>query len=356
MWPTTRARKLTQQCSDAFSKRITRFAVIPSFECDFIRYFPEDYLHDCRSFSDQSCQYVPISEGLANVDVVILTAHGSDLSAPIWDLRQKLSPTTLLLVWLWDNHLGHMGNLRTALAADFVFASHKYASGYLINPASALGVHIPACCGQWTAEEASHFFEGCENSKRDGRLLVNYVDYEFSARSQLLRSLRSEVPEADVLLMDPDNRSRYFGKSRAERFQDWAGHKSTLILPVDADLSTRVFDALLAGQILLVPKMISDFDEVIPPHKQAGLGIIRLPNLDITTIRSAIIEAEKAFDSLGPEGVLKRHRFVLEKHMLVHRIQSMLQCLRAIATKKFSITFAGSEAIPFGLHLSQPGK
>jgi hypothetical protein len=356
MWTLSRAQKLSQQSFVAFSRKTIRFTIVPSHGTEFIRYFPDDYSVDCSVVLGDAYQYVAPSRDLTDLDLVILTAHGSDMSAGIWDLRRRLSPKTLIAVWFWDNHLEQVGNLRTALAADFIFPSHNYVAEYLINPASAMGIHVPLCCGQWTGEEASRYFGECADLPRSGRLLVNYVDYEFSPRSELLRRLKAGMPEADVLLMEPGDRTRYFDKSRSERFREWAGYKSSLILPVAHDLSTRIFDGLLAGQILLVPKHVADFDAVIPREIQAGLGIIRLADLEIETIRSAAAEAEKAFDSAGAEGVRKRHDHVMGNHMLAHRAKSMLACLKQIGLKRFGVVFGGNAEVPLGLHLNQIGK
>src|SRR3954471_17274708 len=53
------------------------------------------------------------------------------------------------------------------------------------------------------------------------------VDYAFTPRTLLLRDFKQEMPEADVLLMTATDRTRYFGKSRSERFKEWLEHKST---------------------------------------------------------------------------------------------------------------------------------
>jgi hypothetical protein len=328
--------------------------VIPSSECEFIKYFPEDYAADCQAGLDPTLQYVPPAHSLANVDIVILTAHGADLSPLIWDIRQKIPPEALVVAWLWDNHLAHLNNLRTAMAADFVFASHKYMYGYLVAPTSVLGTHVPACSGQWQRAEVAGYFEQFQQTPRSSRLLVNYVDYPFSWRSELLRSIKTQMAEANVLLMEPNERSRYFGKTRADRFREWLQHKSTLILPVDRDLSTRVFDALLAGQVLLVPNTIADFDEVIPLGKHAELGIIKLQSLDIDVIRQMATHAVRIFDEMGTEGIRARHRYVLENHMMVHRVQTMLHVIKGVATRRLAVAFGGSPTIPYGLHLIRP--
>ena len=265
-WHEARTEHLRRQVSALAARDRIRFTFLPSSETDFIRYFPEDLDLDFRDLLAQGFEFVPRSSGLAGVDLAVITAHGSDIATTIWKLREEAGPEMLIAVWLWDNHLLQLNNLRTAIAADFVFPSHNYLSAYLINPASVAATHVPACACQWTREEASRNFAKAVGRVRSDKLLVNYVDYAFSWRSELLQKLKAQLAQADVLLMDPDDRSRYFAKTGSERMEEWLGYKSTLILPVANDLSTRVFDALLAGQVLVVSPRISDFDEVFPPQ------------------------------------------------------------------------------------------
>jgi len=356
VWPSFRATQLKDLTSAVLSKPVIRFSIYPSYECNEIGYFPASYEIDCASVLEARFTHVPIENDYTDTDIVILTAHGSNLSSLIQELRRKLPPTALIVVWLWDNHMSTANNFWTAMTSDYVFYSHKYASRYLCMTESVLGTHIPACCGQWTQEEARYYFEQLSATPRSGRLLVNYVDYEFSERSALLHELKEHAPEIDVVLMTPDDRSRYFDKSRADRFQEWMGSKSTLILPVVKDLSTRVFDALLTGQVLLVPYSILDFDEVIPPAMQPLLGIIRLQVLNIESIRQAAIQAENKFDEMGADGVRCRHSYALEHHMLVHRVRDMLSTLNSVATGGRAISFPDAKNSQFGLSLSAPAK
>jgi hypothetical protein len=267
-------------------------------------------------------------------------------------MRKTLANDPLIGVWLWDNHQAREANHRTVLAADFIFPSHDYAVGYLINPASVMAAHVPLCCGLWGVGEAAGYFQQLQGVARSDKLLVNYVDYNFSWRSALLRTLKNEMPEAQVLLMPPRDRSRFFGKSKLDRFREWMEYKATLILPVERDLSTRVFDALLAGQVLVVPPMIADFDKVIPPDVQSKLGIIRLADCELPTIREGSTRAIRMFDEKGMEGVIARHRHALENHMLVHRTRAMLDLLRQIGSGRLHAVFAAHGNMTPGLYLA----
>ena len=352
MWPTFRAQRLTQQFLLIGAKPKLRFTFVPSIENEPIQYFPEGFIEIFSPLVGSDLEYVPISEGLADIDVVIVSCHGSDFSPQIWRLRQNWPRNTLLAVWFWDNHLAHLNNFKTALTADIVFPSHKYSSGYLANPGSALGWHIPSCSAQWTIGEASDVFQANVRNTRSNRLLVNYVDYHFSWRHELLWKLKEQLVDAEVLLMDPDDRSRYFTKSRKERMNEWLGHKATIIIPVQNDLSTRVFDALLAGLVLLVPEGISDFDEVIPLEQQQELGIVRLHDLEIPTIQAAAIRAIEIFDAAGETGMCARHDFVINNHMLHNRVAKIIRCIRHVAVKQSAVVFGDNEQGHVGLHFA----
>ena len=119
--------------------------------------------------------------------------------------------------------------------------------------------------------------------------MANYVNYPWAWRSSILKDLQSLAPEIEVQLLSADDRRQYFDKSSTNRFKTWLGSKSSLILPIDRDLSTRVFDGLLAGQVLVVPEFIEDFDRVIDRKTQEALGIIRIDSLEIDAIRKSAI-------------------------------------------------------------------
>jgi hypothetical protein len=179
-------------------------------------------------------------------------------------------------------------------------------------------------------------------------MLVNYVDYPASWRSALLRSLQLEMPEAQVLLMPPEDRSRYFNQPADQRFREWMGFKTTLILPVTEDLSTRVFDALAAGLVPIVPRVVRDFDAVIPLSLQARLGIVRIDALEPTAIRYAASQALMTFDRMGHDGALLRHRFACERHLLRHRITAMVGALLDFVDGRAGLAWT-AEPNPMGL-------
>ncbi|HUI98520.1 MAG TPA: hypothetical protein VLX44_22405 [Xanthobacteraceae bacterium] len=347
IWPDERARCLKERVTALGRQSNIRFTFAPSGETSNIAYFPPNLSDELANSGAKGFELVRNAQD--DVDVAIYTAHGSDLSPFIWSARRR-KPGSLVAVWMWDNHVASLNNLKTALAADFVFPSHHYVSGYLINPVSVLGLHVPACSAQWTKADASRFFN--MSIPRKDKLLVNYVDYDGSWRRPLLRAMSESLSaEADVLLMSRDDKTRYFHKPVSDRFREWAEYKASIVIPLERVLSTRVFDGLLAGHVLLVAPQVSDFDRVIPVGDQKRLGVIRLRDLEMQTIKAAAREAIDIFDKSGDAGAQFRHRYVLENHMLSNRLGTILGRMKQIATGEVSPAFVSEPGVPLGLHL-----
>lgn len=350
MWPELRAFQLTEQCG-LLKNREIRFTFLPSYETDFISYFHNEINDEFTAKLEPRFRYVAPKKGLNDIDLVILTNHGSDMYQNIWELRGRLPPDTLIAVWFWDNHERMHNNYKTALASDIIFASHDYISNYLLNPASIKARHIPLCTAQWSCKQAEEFFLCATNSNRSNKLLLNYVDYDFSWRSKLLSEIKSSDVDSEDLLMLPGDRTRYFDKNSSERFHEWLRYKTTIILPLSNDLSTRVFDALLAGLVIIAPDTMPDFDAVFSFADQEKLGVVKIKDFSISTIKKAHEKAIRIFDEAGEAGAMTRHKYVVENHMLVHRIDQMLHSVDEVVTNKHDICFCNSMKMNYGLTL-----
>jgi hypothetical protein len=116
---------------------------------------------------------------------------------------------------------------------------------------------------------------------------------------------------------------------------------------------TEIVRSLLAGQIPLVPDIVIDFDEVIPPVDQKRLGIVRLSDLELPSIRAGIKEATRVYDQGGVKGAHARHQYVLDNHMLVHRVAAILGRIRQVAKGELLPELAPSSPTETVLQLVQ---
>ncbi len=339
-WPQRRADELNALFQRLAGLNEIYYSFVPSPDTDFLGYFPKDIELELDRVSQGRLRRVPLAgEHGAQADIVVLTAHGPNRASEIWELRERLKPGAIVAVWLWDNHLGPQFNLQVTLACDVAFPSHWDDADYLYNPATLVGSHVPACSAQWSAASAERLMAETGFGERLHKVLANYVEYHFASRTAILKTLSKEIGEVEVLMMPAGDRTRYFSMSSADRFAEWTAYKAALILPVTSDLSTRVFDALLAGMIPVVPTSIVDFDTVLPPAIQGSLGIVRFDSLDIEAIRHASCRALEIFDAMGAEGVQRRHRYAIEHHMLANRIRLMLDNLLFLASGELTVEF-----------------
>lgn len=360
-WSSCRANALNEKLSQLKDKSSIRYTFVPSERAQSAfqnGYFPETMLLDAElsAFAPHPFEYVPFDPA-AKVDIVLTSVHGGENEPEkLWELRQQLGDEALVVSWLWDNHVSYIANIKTTLASDIAFASHDYVAGYLHTPATPIGPHIPLCCAQWTVKQAAAFFDESFSRPRHHKLLVNYLVQAPASplRTRVLEAYRDGLEEADVFVMTKAERTRYFELSRRERFLDWASYKATVIVPMNRDLSTRVFDALLAGQIIIVPDIIDDFDTVIPPNDHERLGIVRTPSLELEDVREAARKALALFDTFGEAGVRARHLYVRERHMLVNRIEQMLYALWLLIDGRFSVE-AASAHYGMALYLRRTG-
>jgi hypothetical protein len=349
--PNSQIQGLTKKFTRLCEKTRINFSLITNADLPNKRsYFSSSLVADFASlenieFKFHSYQSV---DNLEDVDVIILTAHGGDHSNFILELKNKY-PHLIFATWFFDNHLAHISNYKTAIVSDIYYPSHAYCKDYLMNPYSPFGLHLPSCTAQWAKYELD-FKKTLMRRDRESKIFLNYVDYKFSWRTEILAQIRKFLPEAHVQTMLPENRDRYFTLSPAEKYQEWCSYKSTLILPVDKDLSTRVFDALFAGQILIVPTLIEDFDSVISKEWQNELGIIRIQDLNLSTIQFAAQKAFEIFDKRGVKGLSKRFEFASEKHMFKNRIETILKNIQLLSSTSKSIKFGSISGSP-GLYV-----
>jgi hypothetical protein len=237
--------------------------------------------------------------------------------------------------------VGYEGNYRSALACDFNFISHNAGvPGYLYNPVSPLVGHIPACTTQFGLNEIITERKLSLQQERIAKGLFNYVTYEQAPRTTVIAQLSHDLPDvADFKLMPSGERTRYWQMSRSKRFMEWAAYKCSVIVPLNKDLSTRVFDALATGQIPVVPEEVQDLDMLLPRATQLAMGIVRIPDLSSAHVRAGIAQAIQNFDAAGPEGVVARSDYVLQQGHLVHRVQSILDACAHIASGHITLSF-----------------
>jgi hypothetical protein len=84
------------------------------------------------------------------------------------------------------------------------------------------------------------------------------------------------------------------------------------------------------------------FLRIVNAQEHERRGMVRLANLEIKTIHQTARHVEQIFGVTGQGGVMARHHFVLNKHMMGHRIEVMLLTLISVAEGQTTIGFTNT--------------
>lgn len=262
---------------------------------------------------------------IAQADLVILLVHVLDDLDTIARLRKSRADRPII-GWFWDNHHHLFDNYPVAEALDVVIPGHALYSEYLRNDRSILSDHVSLCVTQWARHDAAEWFARYNGTSRNPDLYGGFVDYHFEPqRTEFLRNVMSGIPTHALGILSEENLKDYFGRSEEERFAEWCSYQTSLVLPLRNDLSQRVFDALLTGQIPLVPEEIRDMDTVIPRELQESLPIIRFSMKNPGSCLQAYNTAVELAARDGLEGCIRRHEYALENAMFSKRISMVLE-------------------------------
>ncbi len=258
-------------------------------------------------------------------DVCILACHHRSEEVLLFKMRND-NFAKLYFTWMWDNHHHHIYNMRTAILGDVVFPSHWHAHRYLNHPMMLCGPHIPLCSRQWSAHQiVRNYPNGLPVIRADG-IFGGYGRYKWlRGRNEFIEQVMKECPNNALSLVDVDD---YYQLPIAERLAAWINHKVHLVVPVARDLSARVFEALMTGQIPLVPDDIPDLDRVISPELQRSLPILRWKIGSVESVRAAWRDGIARFNSEGAIGVARRHAFARDHHSLTARLAAFATFVR----------------------------
>jgi hypothetical protein len=327
-----RKLQINQRLRRTFSKAVPEIAVVSTRAS---KIFSPDTARELRELLAKEGVRAAFHDGFEDLrlrpdSLVIALMHLHKEQPALEKLRQG-GHDGPIAGWCWDNHQYVFENYTAVENLDVCIPGHAFAGNYLRSRRYFTIAPLPLCVTQWTAREARDFFKRHAHGGRSNDLYGGFVRYASAQkRNRLIEQLIADGKEG-VYFLEEDALGRYFGLPLEERFQQWASHKVSLCLPLAGDLSQRLFDALLTGQIPLVPSDVHDLDQVIPPELQAELPIVRFSDYTAAAVEAVQAMALHLFDRDGKAGEIRRHRFALENHMFVLRIQRIISDLRQLA-------------------------
>ena len=310
--------------------RVLLFTKRPEY-FDTTDLFDQHGIVELVKFSDSENSLETCAE---QFDLALVCTHILGEHKPQYIIRkQRLAP--LIVVWNWDNHHCWGRNLSANSLADIILPAHSHASDVLKTPHAVLGRCVPLGTSQWSRALTSKLLWSPHS--RSDALSGGHVLWPDASRNEILRILKDRIPGNNLRLIDHDNRKIYFSLSAETRFREWTKHKVSLVVPLAHDLSMRAFDALIAGQVPIVPTDCCDLDAVIPPDIQDALPVVRISDLSPETVETAWRIAIAKFDEGGDKGISARHEYARDHHHIKHRINAIVEYLKSLSQKNFSI-------------------
>jgi len=262
-----------------------------------------------------------------SADAALLLVHVFGEEEIIRKLRDAANKP-VIVGWFWDNHHHLAHNHAIAKTLDVVVPGHGEFREYLRADTAVQWEPLPLCVTQWSREMCESVFKEKAHAARKSELYGGFVYYAYAnERNDFITACVDTLENSAIDILTENKMGRYFDRSAADRFAEWCDYKVSLVVPLKRDLSQRFFDALLAGQIPLVPHEMGDFDDVISKELQEWLPVYRYSMKDIASVGEAHRQALAAFDQGGNAGIMRRHKFAADNHMFDNRIASMARAL-----------------------------
>jgi hypothetical protein len=286
------------------------------------------------------------------------------------ELLRKLyrsCPRTLFIAWVWDNHHMVTHSAMIGLSVDVQYPAH-YDNLHILNRFCPFGsdaqagvtlrrtvrrstslalltygasqgrertwrTPLPAACHAWTKAQARSFGECLASAARPVRLSGGFIYYpQFPHRNNIVRTIMKQKIGRDLRMYEQDY-NYFLNQTPEERWNDWMSSKANLVVPTLSDLPIRVFDALLTGNVPLIPRNLAHAFASMDQATIRELPIIWFDYADLPDMASLVKKACNEFDSGGADGIWMRHRYALDNHMMEDRIQTILDDISALGSR-----------------------
>lgn len=292
-----------------------------------------------KNSSGLSVQQVDIenlwSEGpgsLPDCDILLLSSKEfvvrPELVNEIRAISEDDSDKRITCAYLRDNHHMYQRNLEIASAVDFVAVGHAYKDHYL--RAENFNIFFPGAMGvnKFDQNLISEIWEQDKMLPRNDRLYGSYnLHINFKDRTDFIE-LCSSLDNSDVIQWWPGTeKENYNDLSEVERFKQWISYKVSLVVNTDFCVPIRVYVALLAGQIPIVPTSLVGMSEIFTHEMLRELPILTYGENTARAVQQAWADGIKRFDQGGAKAAEMRHRYAFENLFYEHTWERIFDCL-----------------------------
>ena len=250
------------------------------------------------------------------------------LSAANLQMLQKLylrCCDTLFICWFFDNHHMIKHGASLSLCLDLIYPAHFDNIHILTRYCPFIRSVLPAGVISWTIPQAVKLEPLLYKRDRSVMLSGSYYHYEkFSHRNHILSQIMKQSVGSGLRFMNGETPGHYWQLSFNEQWSQWCESKCNIIVPTLADLPIRFFDALITGNIPLLPESIRYTVSCYRTDEINALPVVWYSHSDIDHFEDVVNYACSLFDKTGLKGIANRHRWVIKNHMCEHRLESII--------------------------------
>ncbi len=269
------------------------------------------YHHLPADFLDAPPQDIPPNS------VFLLLNNDIGRRLPQYLAYVQAHPETLFVVWDWDAQHWIQMSAILAMNSDF------YVSGSSEN-ASLLAQFTPHVLGpvfvgvhQWSRRFIAENTPLLLKPRLDTPLGQHAHYPQYPRRNRAIATVSPTYPTVGFV----DN--SYKQRTELENLEEWARHKTHWIMPVMGGVPIRVYNALAAGGIPILPGFYRNLPEIavlgdIPLYYEVG---------DLIEARRINEAAVARFDAAGESGLLARVADTLQRHHVDLRCEQILGAL-----------------------------
>lgn len=226
------------------------------------------------------------------------------------------SPTSIFVIWDFDNH--HWFSLSSMLAAasDLYVPTHSDNLEPLSRYNNIMMGPVSSGVIQWSKKFLRDHAEIIDKTVRSDEPFGTHIEYpQFPYRNKNLKTLTQKMP--NVKLVD----GSYHSREIVDRFTEWCSYKVHWIVPVLNDAPIRIYDALITGGIPIVPRSLKYHRDIKDLHRY----ILFYDYEDIQNPLTISEKGVKIFNEGGIEGIVDRHYVAIDYHHVDKRVETILE-------------------------------
>lgn len=271
-----------------------------------VEYIKEDFFKKPVVENDQ--RFVFLENSLMFISSTPPQAGGDvNTLANFYNISIRLH-NTIISVWDWDNHHHlHISSLLSSVS-DIYFNSHK-AHNFELSMFCDCSSRLPLSSHQWSDESIADFLPMILENNRMHDVGGRFVQYDlFSLRNKNIKNLSKKFQNINLI----DDSKSYFKKTPLDKLNDWLNFKCQWIIPTLNDVSTRVFDALITGNVVILHARFRNDECLKDLHVDDCVFYF---DDDIYDPLPVVELALKKFDECGKLGILRRVNYGMANNL-----------------------------------------